>query len=196
MAREPAALRSATLDTRGLFAALVSRAARMGSRDAEAAAQEALRRSLAHPLSRTAIEYYFDDLAPVGPVPDWSLDQVFAWLHGVLRFVIREESARVSARREQLAANPESVDMRDPSPDQLDTLIDDELRGIVRDCLSTLNADQRAVLMMRAEGLKYEQIASRLGVSGNTVATWVRRGTQAIAQLVRQRMQPRRGVLP
>jgi DNA-directed RNA polymerase specialized sigma24 family protein len=42
---------------------------------------------------------------------------------------------------------------------------------------------------MRAEGLKYEQIATRLGVSGNTVATWVRRGTQAVARLVEERMR-------
>jgi len=49
------------------------------------------------------------------------------------------------------------------------------------------------VLLMRAQGLKYEQIATRLGVSGNTVATWVRRGTQAVARLVdeRTRTNPR-----
>jgi DNA-directed RNA polymerase specialized sigma24 family protein len=45
------------------------------------------------------------------------------------------------------------------------------------------------VLLLRAQGLKYEQIAVRLGVSGNTVATWVRRGTQAVARLVDERMR-------
>jgi DNA-directed RNA polymerase specialized sigma24 family protein len=44
---------------------------------------------------------------------------------------------------------------------------------------------------MRASGLKYGDIAERLGVSENTVATWVSRGIRTLAQSVRRRMQPR-----
>jgi len=186
---QTAVVRDAAIDYRRLVAALSSKAARLGSADPEAAAQEALRRSLAHPLSRTAVEYYFrEDVGPAADPPEWQLQQLFAWLYGVLRYVVKEERARASARREILSDYPD-VNLRDPSPDQLDALIGDELRGIVRECLTALKADQRRVLLMRAQGLKYEQIAIRLGVSGNTVATWVRRGTQAVARLVEERMR-------
>jgi len=192
-----AVARDAAIDYRKLVAALASKAARMGSVDPEAAAQEALRRSLAHPLSRSAVEYYFHDnpSARTGP-PEWQLQQLFAWLYGVLRFVVKEERARASTRRE-FPSDDANMEIRDPSPDQLDVLIGDELRAIVRECLTLLKADQRRVLLMRAQGLKYEQIATRLGVSGNTVATWVRRGTQAVARLVDERTRTEaRGMRP
>jgi DNA-directed RNA polymerase specialized sigma24 family protein len=38
--------------------------------------------------------------------------------------------------------------------------------------------------------MKYGDIAQRLGVSENTVATWVSRGIRTLAQSVRRRMQP------
>jgi DNA-directed RNA polymerase specialized sigma24 family protein len=44
---------------------------------------------------------------------------------------------------------------------------------------------------MRANGLKYGDIALRMGVSENTVATWVSRGIRTLAQCVRKRTQPR-----
>lgn len=193
------AVRDASSEYRKLVSALASRATRMGSRDAEAASQEALRRSLANPASRAAIDYYFQEHPPAGPgAPDWPLEQLFAWLHGVLRFVVREESARMSSRREVLVLDADALDVRDPSPDQLDLLIDDEQQTIVRECLSSLGEDYRRVLTLRAKGVKYTEIASRLGVSENTVATWVRRGTSAVAQHVRERMdqRPRGGAVP
>jgi RNA polymerase sigma factor (sigma-70 family) len=183
-ASQPAvAVRDATNEYRKLVTALASRA---------------LKRSLANPASRAAIDYYFHDHPPAGlGAPDWPLGQLFAWLHGVLRFVVREESGRVSSRREVLPLDAHALDVRDPSPDQLDLLIDDEQRMIVRECLSTLGEDYRRVLTMRAEGVKYTEIALRLGVSENTVATWVRRGMSTVAQQVRERMdlRPRAGTI-
>jgi RNA polymerase sigma factor (sigma-70 family) len=186
------AVRDASNEYRKLVAALALRAMRMGSRDAEGASQEALKRSLANPVSRAALDYYFQEHPPAGlRAPDWPLEQLFAWLHGVLRFVVREESARASSRREVRPLDDGALDVRDPSPDQLDVLIDDEQQTIVRECLSTLGEDYRRVLTLRAKGVKYSEIASRLGVSENTVATWVRRGTRAVAQQVRERMDLR-----
>ncbi|MGB6941058.1 MAG: hypothetical protein WBE37_01510, partial [Bryobacteraceae bacterium] len=81
--------RDAIADYRRLLYALGSRARRMGSRDPESAAQETLKRSLEHPLSQPAIEYYFsEELPPEAEPPAWPLDQLMAWLHGVLRFVV------------------------------------------------------------------------------------------------------------
>jgi RNA polymerase sigma factor (sigma-70 family) len=188
--------RDAISDYRRLLNALGSRARRMGSRDPESAAQEALKRSLENALSQSAVEYYFSEELPPGAAPPaWPLDQLMAWLHGVLHFVVLEEHNRLGNRRE-LAGWTRGADARnrldppDPAPDQLDALIQKELQQIVIDCLPALDADYRRVLKMRANGLKYGDIAQRLGVSENTVATWVSRGIRTLAQSVRRRMQP------
>jgi DNA-directed RNA polymerase specialized sigma24 family protein len=56
--------------------------------------------------------------------------------------------------------------------------------------MPALDADYQRVLKMRANGLKYGDIALRLGVSENTVATWVSRGIRTLAQCVRRRTRP------
>jgi RNA polymerase sigma factor (sigma-70 family) len=181
--------RDASSVYRKLVTALAAQARRMGSRDPESAAHEALKRSLATPVPRAAIDYYFRDYPPSDlSAPEWSLEQLFAWLYGVLRFVVREESARVSSRREILADDATAMDVADPSADQLHRLLDNEMKTIARECLDTLDDNYRDVLVLRAKGLKYAEIATRLGVNENTVATWVRRATKAVAQLVRTRM--------
>src|SRR3984957_8645149 len=189
--------RDAILDYRRLLNALGSRARRMGSRDAESAAQETLKRSLENPLSQPAIEYYFSEELPADAAPPlWPLDQLMAWLHGVLHFVVLEEHNRASNRREFSARWNETdsaihrLDRADPAPDQLDALIQKELQQIVVECMPALDADYQRVLKMRANGLKYGDIALRLGVSENTVATWVSRGIRTLAQCVRRRTQP------
>jgi RNA polymerase sigma factor (sigma-70 family) len=189
--------RDAATDYRRLLNALASRAGRMGSRDPEGAAQETLKRSLENALSLPAVEYYFGEELPIDAAPPlWPLDQLMAWLHGVLHFVVLEEHNRVSNRREFTAGWPEGegvsnrLDRADPAPDQLDTLIQKELQQIVVECMPALDVDYQRVLKMRASGLKYGDIALRLGVSENTVATWVSRGIRTLAQCVRRRTQP------
>src|SRR5215470_8058888 len=84
--------RDVTSDYRRLLRTLVSRARRLGSRNPEDAAQEALKRSLENSNSQPAIEYYFNEEPPASlQPPEWSLDQLLAWLHGVLHYVILEE---------------------------------------------------------------------------------------------------------
>jgi len=174
---------------RKLVKALAAQARRMGSRDAEGAAHEALKRSLSTPAPRAAIDYYFRDYPPAdSSTPEWSLEQLFAWLYGVLRFVVREESARVSSRREVASGDTAAMDVADPGRDQLHRLLDTEMKTIVHECLDSLDENYRDVLVLRANGLRYADIADRLGVNENTIATWVRRGTKTLSQLVRLRM--------
>ena len=93
--------RDAASDYRRLLATLTSRARRLGSRDPESAAQEALKRALENDRSQRAVEFYFSQNLPAGlQAPEWPLDQLFAWLHGVLHYVVREEHNRVSSQRE------------------------------------------------------------------------------------------------
>src|SRR5205814_716068 len=103
-------------DCRRLVVTLGARARRLGSRDPEGAAQESLKRSLENSTSRAAVEYYFSDNPLTGvETPEWPLDHLLAWLHAVLRNVIREEHHRASYRREVPATEQEPAD---PAPDQ------------------------------------------------------------------------------
>ena len=185
-------------DYRRLLTVLGSRARWLGSRDPESAAQETLKRSLESTSSQAAVEYYFsEDLPPDAPPPEWPLDRLLAWLHGVLNFVVREEHSRASRRKEVLlggiaddrSSASGGLDPADPAPDQLDTLIQKEMQQIVVECLPALDPEYRAVLRMRAQGLKYDEIAVRLGTNENTVATWVSRGIKTLSQCVRRRTQ-------
>jgi RNA polymerase sigma factor (sigma-70 family) len=190
--------RDAASDYRRLLAALASRAKWLGSHDPEAAAQETVKRSLENTRSQSAVEYFFSQDLPAGLNPlEWPLDQLFAWLHGVLHNVVREEQSRVSYRREipigaigsERSDEQTRLDPADPLPDQLDALIQKQLEEIVVDCFPMLDRDYRTVLRMRVDGLKYGEMAIRLGVSENTVATWVSRGIRALAQCVRRRTE-------
>jgi RNA polymerase sigma factor (sigma-70 family) len=183
---------------RRLLATLASRARWLGSRDPESAAQEALKRSLENATSQPAVEYYFGQDLPAGlKPPEWALDQLFAWLHAVLHYIVREEHSRVSYRREvpfgaigsERSHENTLLDPADPAPDQLDALIRKQLEGIMVDCFPMLDREYRTVLRMRVDGLKYGEIAIRLGVNENTVATWVSRGIRELAQCVRRRTE-------
>lgn len=179
--------RDPVCDYRRLASVLASRARRFGSRDPEGAAQEALRRSLENAKSQAAIEYYFGgEASPAALTPEWPLDRLLAWLHRVLQNVVREERDRLGFRRE-VSAFPVS-DPADASPGALDALVERETRTIVAECFATLDRDYRDVLKLRLEGLKYGEIARRLGVNENTVATWMSRGIRELGRRIRKRM--------
>jgi RNA polymerase sigma factor (sigma-70 family) len=175
---------------RRLVSALGSRAARLGSRDPESAAQEALRRSLENRKSQSAVAYYFgEELAAAAACPEWPLDQLLAWLHGVLQYVVREEQHRAGFRREIstiLVSEP-----ADTSPDALAGILQREKRAVVADCFSTLDPDHRDVLTLRMDGLRYGEIARQLGVNENTIATRVSRGIRELSRRIRRRMDRR-----
>jgi RNA polymerase sigma factor (sigma-70 family) len=180
--------RDAANEYRRLVATLAAKARRLGSRDPESAAQETLTRSLDNPDSRAAVSYYFSQKPPDGlNSPDWPLDHLLAWLHAVLRYVVREERSRAGFQREVRVLEG-SLDPADPATDPLEWMIEKELGEIVADCFPKLHRKQRQVLTMRVDGLKYGEIASRLGINENTVATWVSRGIRELGRQIRLRM--------
>jgi RNA polymerase sigma factor (sigma-70 family) len=195
VAKEPVPpARDTASDYQRLVATLTSRAKWLGSRDPESAAQETLKRSLENSISQSAVQFYFAAELPTGAEPPaWPLDQLFAWLHAVLRNVIREEQSRASYRREvPLGIDAPNANMcpdpADPAPNPLDILMDKEIQGIVTESFAKLDREYRRVLRMRVDGLKYGEIARRLGVNENTVATWVSRGIRDLAQSIRKRV--------
>jgi RNA polymerase sigma factor (sigma-70 family) len=183
LARDPVS------DYRRLASALASRATRLGSRDPESAAQEALRRSLENQKSQPAVAYYFGEEPPVCATPEWPLDQLLAWLHGVLQYVVREEQSRAGFRREVSAIS--ISEPPDSSADALEGMIQRETRAMVADCFATLDRDYRSVLTLRMDGLKYGEIARQMGVNENTVATWMSRGIGELGRRIRKRMDGR-----
>jgi RNA polymerase sigma factor (sigma-70 family) len=180
------AKRNPALDYRRLLAALSGRASRLGSRDPEGAAQEVFRRSIENAKSSRAIGYYFADEVQVElQEADWSLEQLLAWVHAVLWNVVREELSRARFQREVHDAG-ESIAV-DPGEDPLEVLIRRELQEVARGCFQKLAVEQQKALKLRAEGLKYREIAERLGENSNTVATWISRGLQALGGCMRRR---------
>jgi RNA polymerase sigma factor (sigma-70 family) len=183
--------RDAANEYRRLVATLAAKARWLGSRDPESAAQETLARSLENPASHAAVEYYFSRNPPEDLLlPNWPLDHLLAWLHAVLRYVVREERSRAGFHREE-PAGESLLDPADPAIGPLEAMIEQELRTIVVECFPKLEREQRQVLTMRVDGLKYGEIASRLGVNENTVATWVSRGIRELGRQVRQRLGAR-----
>lgn len=179
--------RDAAREYRRLSATLAAKARWLGSRDPESATQETLARSLENPASHRAVEYYFSEDPPEGlNIPDWPLDHLLAWLHATLRYVVREERSRAGFRREAPMGESDR-DMADPAAGALEAMIEQELRAIVVDCFPKLEREQRQALTMRVDGLKYGEIASRLQVNENTVATWVSRGIRELGRQVRRR---------
>src|ERR1051326_8594101 len=167
-----------------LAALLASRAARLGSQDPESAAQETIRRSLENPKSRPAIEYYLGESSPAA-APEWPLDQLLAWLHGVLRYVVSEERSRASFHQEvKVRSISDPVDV---SADTLQALVERETRNIVSDCFAALDGEYRSVLELRMDGLKYAEIARRLRLNENTVATRISRGIRELGRRIRKK---------
>jgi RNA polymerase sigma factor (sigma-70 family) len=190
-----AAAREQGIEYRRLLAILSSRAQRFGSRDPEAAAQEAFVRSWENEKSQAALEYYFREQPNINAVlPSWSLDQLLAWLHTVLRYVVSEERSRAAHRLEvsfdrfsDTKAREHVPEPREPSADQLQQLLQRELNSILTECFPRLEARYRTVLRMRGLGMKYEDIAARLGEKENTVATWLSRAVRDLAKCVKRR---------
>ncbi len=68
------------------------------------------------------------------------------------------------------------------SPEQ--TMLDRERMERVAAALETLSAQQRNCLYLRAEGLKYREIAEVIGVSPSTVNEFLRRAIARLAEAV------------
>ncbi len=181
-------VRDAANEYRRLVATLSAKARWLGSRDPESAAQETLTRALANSASHAAVEYYFSQNPPDGlHNPGWPLDHLLAWLHAALRYVVSEERSRAGFRREG-PVGESYPELADPASSPLDAMIEQELQAIVVDSFPKLEREHRQVLMMRVDGLKYGEIASRLGINENTVATWVSRGIRELGRQVRRRL--------
>ncbi|MFN7926312.1 MAG: sigma-70 family RNA polymerase sigma factor [Bryobacteraceae bacterium] len=147
-----------------------------------------MKRCLENANSRAAMEFYFNE-TPAALPPEWPLDRLLAWLHAILHNVVREERNRAGYWREvESTERPNGGEFAASAPDPLEALMQQEVAAALGECIGKLEHDQRTVLRLRARGMKYGEIADRMGVNENTVATWISRGTRMLGKLLRSRL--------
>jgi RNA polymerase sigma factor (sigma-70 family) len=96
----------------------------------------------------------------------------------------------VSLDRHSEAWNERSLpEPSDPGANQLHQLLQRELESILSECFPKLDSEYQAVLRLRGAGMKYDEIAVRLGQKENTVATWLSRAIRDLAGCIKRRMQ-------
>jgi len=75
-------------------------------------------------------------------------------------------------------------DEADRTPDAESTLLQAERRNQVRRGLSLLSAQERQALELRAEGLKYREIAGLMELQVSTIATFLSRAVNKISRQI------------
>ena len=108
-----------------------------------------------------------------------------AWLYRVAHNLAR--NAQTAFRTSKTDSLPDVVVAGD-LPAQVasaeEELLEAERTGRVRDAMNQLSAAQRECLVLRAQGLKYREIADILNVSVSTVAENVQRGLKRLKDLL------------
>lgn len=120
---------------------------------------------------------------------DWPPHILIAWLYRTVEFVVLEQ--RRKGRRESgLSDESMEHDIPDLSRGSDDLVMDQQWNELLVECLGKLGPEYRAVLELRiTEGLKYSEIAERLGENINAVATKLARGMKTLGQQMQRRLK-------
>lgn len=102
-----------------------------------------------------------------------------AWLFAVATNLVRDEARRDARRRrhlELLGAEARAASVVDP-PDEVERA---EERALARRAVEMLGERDREALLMKEEGLNYEEIALALGLSAASVGTTLSRARRRL----------------
>ncbi len=102
------------------------------------------------------------------------IQHVRAWLYAVAHNWSLNQIAREPAGAETPVDWERVLPARGPDPEQ--TLLDQERFERLHEAMGTLSKQQRACLHLRAEGLRYREIAEVIGISRSAVCEFLRRG--------------------
>lgn len=107
-----------------------------------------------------------------------------AWLYRVAHNLARNAKAAFhSLRTDSLDVDTaRDATATAPSPEQ--ELLEEERTMRLRRAMSTLSIAQKECLMLRAEGLKYREIADVLNLSVSTVGENVQRGLEKLKEII------------
>jgi RNA polymerase sigma-70 factor (ECF subfamily) len=112
------------------------------------------------------------------------------WLFAVALNLVRDDGRRAVRQQHQLTLlKGESEGAAAPAPDE--ELEQEERRGLVQGALDELAEQDRAVLLMKAEGLSYDEIASATGLAKGSIGTTLARARKRLVEVYRER-QPAR----
>jgi RNA polymerase sigma-70 factor (ECF subfamily) len=134
---------------------------RTGDRErAEELAQETFARAVAAP--------------PQNPRP---------WLFAVAINLVREEARRTARQGRRLELYRAEGPAAAPSPES--ELLRDEERRRVQAALAALNPRDRDALLLKAEGMDYDEIAATLGLAKGAIGTTLARARRRLVEAYR-----------
>lgn len=149
---------------------------RLGDRDlAEELAQETFVRAMRH-----------------GPV-----QRERAWLFAVATNLVRDEARRDSRERKRLSLLKSEADAagpQEPEAFSADRLADElRERALAREAVDALAERDRMALLLREEGLDYQEIAAALGLSVGSVGTTLSRARRRLVDVYESLQRARTG---
>lgn len=112
------------------------------------------------------------------------------WLFAVALNLVRDEGRSAVRRQRQLTLlKGENEGAAAPAPDE--ALEASEQRLLVRDALDELAEQDRAVLLMKAEGLSYDEISAATGLAKGSIGTTLARARKRLVEAYRERQHAR-----
>lgn len=105
-----------------------------------------------------------------------------SWIFAVAMNLVRDEARKDARRRKRLELMTEEARadaIVDPGPTTMER---DEERALARQAVDALAARDRDALLMREEGLSYEEIASALDLSVGSVGTTLSRARRRLME--------------
>ena len=105
-----------------------------------------------------------------------------SWLFAVATNLVRDDARKQSRQRkhlELLRAEVEAQSVVEPEPTSMER---DEERALARQAIESLAERDRLALLMREEGLDYDEIAAALDITRSSVGTTLSRARRRLAE--------------
>lgn len=105
------------------------------------------------------------------------------WLFAVALNLVRDDGRRAVRQGRRLQLLKAEVDHPSPSPDQV--LEEKEQKVRVERALATLRDVDREVLLLKAEGFDYDEIAATTGLAKGAIGTTIARARRRLVEAYR-----------
>ena len=112
-----------------------------------------------------------------------SIESAPAWIFTVARNSALD--ARRRGRRFEPLADAMRQALPDHAPNPEQEVLDQERRRRMREAVQGLSPQQQQCLHLRAEGLRYREIAQVLGIRGSTVGEFLQRGIGRLREVLK-----------
>jgi RNA polymerase sigma-70 factor (ECF subfamily) len=119
-----------------------------------------------------------------------------AWLYVVAGNLARDAQRSETRRSRHLAiveSNQPAADAADPAPGADAAMCSAEESALVRDTLAMLPERVASLLLMRADGVSYREIAAAIGVAPTSIGPLLARAQQRFIRALGSRAEQRRG---